>query len=1007
MAPGVGQSSDVGRAISAFYREVLQSSDTAGIISSSPVHDRREGREGINGRQFLHFLAHYRVLTSEFTHFDAWRVFLSRTDKDREGLLDMQGFKQALTAVASDLAATPSGRRNSFTSEVGEGMPARPVVQGKGTDQLALEDLLYDINMRREYTMNQESHALLSPMYDEKVVRATYCYDTILWGLFHHYAAGTDDSGDSSSNPSLSTTPRTGTKYRPKPQLLDCRSFCRMCRILGFMPDCVVPGEMVDLITRRCVQGRGTSQSRVTASAYERNEQTAERRYLDEGRMLFGGDLEQCLVPARGVLVGEPTYTFPDFVELMMYAAFVIPPRPVDEPVEVRAERIHEIFGGSLGFPRSETQIRRIKTHGEVAIEACGIGRFLADAANKMGLQAQVDIVQKRRYSGTSRTSRPAPVNLREILVRLSEELPALPEKPEANLPGPNPATTEDLAPQPPTIDELLMLPPGQRVENLVKSKKKGKKITKSVKVHIGIMDWEKPIFYAKRPPEKKPEIPPQCQVDWRSRGFEALERRLLQKHEATMRASAPETGCLRMSYIDEPLRAPQCPQSEQVSTLMETAIAARRLRHYGEAVALLVRARTQWSAVLAGRQLPAEWADVQPLVPTPSPWGLGQVSAAGQAARSARGNCHQSCRNAMTGPSETGSKITAGNAVFRRFQATCASSHGQRRAGATASLAAATASARGEPHPEGGVAKVNHLPSDRDGSQSARISLPPFRDVDLGMAKEEIAAESTNHLGQSEIQIDVIAPPVTSTRPSSSHSRATPSNHAHYASGVEAPEGRRYNPKNDFKLALGDDEADLERLPFEASIFFFCELASLHFALQEDDCGAQLLWRAMSPTERLPPNHPDAAAVWCGMGRLAFLAGAHEVAGRATWKARWIRERTLGADTIETATSYNNLACCLFSLSRIQEAFAFLELAEELVRVLAGEDHPRSQTILRNLHQARAAQKQLTCEVPHLFSYYVPEIRARGRPGKKKKKKGSKKGSSRGSSAGKKSKRK
>merc|ERR1719356_1723215 len=99
-------------------------------------------------------------------------------------------------------------------------------------------------------------------------------------------------------------------------------------------------------------------------------------------------------------------------------------------------------------------------------------------------------------------------------------------------------------------------------------------------------------------------------------------------------------------------------------------------------------------------------------------------------------------------------------------------------------------------------------------------------------------------------------------------------------------------------------------------------------------------------------------------------------------------------------------MACCLFELDRPLEALAFLELAEELLRVLAGEDHPRSQTALRNLEKARAAQKHLHCEVPFLYSYYVREHKLKGRGRRKKKKKGGSRKGSRSSVSSKSSRR-
>ena len=76
------------------------------------------------------------------------------------------------------------------------------------------------------------------------------------------------------------------------------------------------------------------------------------------------------------------------------------------------------------------------------------------------------------------------------------------------------------------------------------------------------------------------------------------------------------------MTLIDEPVRAPRCPRSEEVSTLMETALASRRLRHYDEAIMLLIRARRRWAALEAGGEDADEWAGVQALNPAPSPWG-------------------------------------------------------------------------------------------------------------------------------------------------------------------------------------------------------------------------------------------------------------------------------------------------------------------------------------------------------------------------------------------------
>jgi len=131
---------------------------------------------------------------------------------------------------------------------------------------------------------------------------------------------------------------------------------------------------------------------------------------------------------------------------------------------------------------------------------------------------------------------------------------------------------------------------------------------------------------------------------------------------------------------------------------------------------------------------------------------------------------------------------------------------------------------------------------------------------------------------------------------------------------------------------------------------------------------------------------------MWCGIGRVAFHTSSYSLAARCLARARRIREKTIGEDTVETATTYNNLACCLSSLDRPLEASALLELAAELMKVLLGHDHPRTQTALRNLEKLRVAHKHVHCEVPHLFSIPVQDKWAMTKT--KRKKKGKQKGS-------------
>ena len=56
------------------------------------------------------------------------------------------------------------------------------------------------------------------------------------------------------------------------------------------------------------------------------------------------------------------------------------------------------------------------------------------------------------------------------------------------------------------------------------------------------------------------------------------------------------------------------------------------------------------------------------------------------------------------------------------------------------------------------------------------------------------------------------------------------------------------------------------------------------------------------------------------------------EYAFRCYLHARYIREQTLGGDTVDTAFVYNNLGCCYFVLGKQEESVAYFELAHAII---------------------------------------------------------------------------
>ena len=74
----------------------------------------------------------------------------------------------------------------------------------------------------------------------------------------------------------------------------------------------------------------------------------------------------------------------------------------------------------------------------------------------------------------------------------------------------------------------------------------------------------------------------------------------------------------------------------------------------------------------------------------------------------------------------------------------------------------------------------------------------------------------------------------------------------------------------------------------------------------------------------KLVYNHPDLAFPFCGLGSVFYHMEEPAWALRLFLGARAIREETLGGDTVDTATVYNNLGCCMFMLERNEEARAY-----------------------------------------------------------------------------------
>ena len=82
-------------------------------------------------------------------------------------------------------------------------------------------------------------------------------------------------------------------------------------------------------------------------------------------------------------------------------------------------------------------------------------------------------------------------------------------------------------------------------------------------------------------------------------------------------------------------------------------------------------------------------------------------------------------------------------------------------------------------------------------------------------------------------------------------------------------------------------------------------------------EAALQIYIKAKNMNKNMPHNHPDKALPYLGLGSVLFRMEEYGWALRAYLYARETREQYVGGDTVQAATVYNNLGCCMSHLNR------------------------------------------------------------------------------------------
>ncbi|ETV87541.1 hypothetical protein H257_01082 [Aphanomyces astaci] len=224
-----------------------------------------------------------------------------------------------------------------------------------------------------------------------------------------------------------------------------------------------------------------------------------------------------------------------------------------------------------------------------------------------------------------------------------------------------------------------------------------------------------------------------------------------------------------------------------------------------------------------------------------------------------------------------------------------------------------------------------------------------------------------------------------SSTKPTSSLSSAVdvivirdvlavpdfPPNVVHKVEGAFA-----YQNMGQYEMALAQlhdaedelvDVSPFRVLDTDASLFFTLARGNIYDSRQRDLDALQTYAEALAIAESLPESHPGRALALSCLGSVCYYAGNMLVALKCFDKALTLRESLFGEEHVDTATSLNNLACCLHAMGEVDAAAMFFRSVLHVFKLGFGLAHPRISVAMKNLDTAQRHQSRLIQDRAHV----------------------------------------
>ena len=165
----------------------------------------------------------------------------------------------------------------------------------------------------------------------------------------------------------------------------------------------------------------------------------------------------------------------------------------------------------------------------------------------------------------------------------------------------------------------------------------------------------------------------------------------------------------------------------------------------------------------------------------------------------------------------------------------------------------------------------------------------------------------------------------------------------------------------------------DMNKIDWQAELYFNLTLGYLYETLGYDLQAIKYYAEAIHNQDKLISFSPDNALPFCFLGEFFVKMQEFEWALRAYEKAKIIREETIGGDTIDTATIYNNLGVISFCLESYLPANGFFNMAYEIYKEQLGINNLRTILIKENLQRLRNLNFNKEIDFKTLSMYPTP----------------------------------